>query len=262
MTAGTAQKISNAALSCAAGVASFLFSLSALIYLTQVDQKIVAALVAGAFCLLVSYVAAERPNSESARALAALSERLLAVEDGDLVSPAPPSVQRTMPKLAAALHSLGQRFFRVDAPLVVRGELRIENAMLSPALGLGMVHGDVSRTHQRLDAGPMFGGQGDADRSSDVDAVRAELEWLRNGQHDPARHALDFRNRVNLREEDRELISCEPGKQRTSFRIRNVLGIDHDTKPVRDHYQELVSASMSETVVDELEAIEVDEQHG
>ena len=106
MTAGTAQKISNAALSSAAGLASFLFSLSALIYLTQVDQKIFAALVAGAFCLLVSYVAAERPNSESARALAALSDRLLAVEDGDLVSPAPPSVQRSMPKLAAAVDSL------------------------------------------------------------------------------------------------------------------------------------------------------------
>ena len=106
MTAGTAQKISNVALSGAAGLASFLFSLSALIYLTQVDQKIFAALVAGAFCLLVSYVAAERPNSESARALAALSDRLLAVEDGDLVSPAPPSVQRSMPKLAAAVDSL------------------------------------------------------------------------------------------------------------------------------------------------------------
>lgn len=106
MTAGTAQKISNAALSGAAGLASFLFSLSALIYLTQVDQKIFAALVAGAFCLLVSYVAAERPNSESARALAALSDRLLAVEDGDLVSPAPASVYRSMPKLAAAVDSL------------------------------------------------------------------------------------------------------------------------------------------------------------
>jgi diguanylate cyclase len=35
-----------------------------------------------------------------------LSERLLAVEDGDLVSPAPPSVQRNMPKLAAAVDSL------------------------------------------------------------------------------------------------------------------------------------------------------------
>ena len=106
MTAGTAQKISNAILSCVAGVASFLFSLGALLFLTEFDQKMVAAIVAGAFCLLISYIAAERPNSESARALAALSERLLAVEDGDLVSPAPATVQRTMPKVAAAVDSL------------------------------------------------------------------------------------------------------------------------------------------------------------
>ena len=106
MTAGTAQKISNAILSCFAGAASFLFSLVALLYLTEFDQKLLAALVAGAFCLLVSYIAAERPNSENARALAALSERLLAVEDGDLVSPAPALVQLTMPKVAAAVDSL------------------------------------------------------------------------------------------------------------------------------------------------------------
>src|SRR5919107_6455325 len=106
MTAGTAQKISNAVLSCTAGIASFLFSLGALLYLTELDQKILAALVAGAFCLLISYVAAERPNSESARALSALSERLLAVEDGDLVSPAPPSVHHNMPKLATAVDTL------------------------------------------------------------------------------------------------------------------------------------------------------------
>jgi diguanylate cyclase (GGDEF)-like protein len=106
MKAGTAQKISNAILSCTAGFASFLFSLTALLYLTEFDEKILAALVAGAFCLLISYIASERPNSESARALAALSDRLLAVEDGDLISPAPPSVQRSMPKLAAAVDSL------------------------------------------------------------------------------------------------------------------------------------------------------------
>jgi diguanylate cyclase (GGDEF)-like protein len=106
MKAGTAQKISNAILSCAAGLASFLFSLAALLYITELDAKIVAALAAGTFCLLISYVASERPNSESARALAALSDRLLAVEDGDLISPAPPSVRRAMPKLAAAVDSL------------------------------------------------------------------------------------------------------------------------------------------------------------
>ncbi|MEO7276628.1 MAG: EAL domain-containing protein [Sphingomicrobium sp.] len=106
MRAGTAQKISNAVLSCAAGFASFMFSLAALLYLTEFDQKILAALVAGAFCLLISYIASERPNSESARSLAALSERLLAVEDGDLISPAPPALRRTMPKLAAAVDTL------------------------------------------------------------------------------------------------------------------------------------------------------------
>jgi diguanylate cyclase (GGDEF)-like protein len=106
MKAGTAQKISNAILSCAAGLASFLFSLGALLYLTAFNEKILAALVAGAFCLLVSYIASERPNSESARALAALGDRLLAVEEGDLMSPAPESLKRTMPKLAAAVDTL------------------------------------------------------------------------------------------------------------------------------------------------------------
>src|SRR3990170_6255603 len=106
MQAGTAQKVSNAILSCAAGFASFIFSLSALLYITELDGKIVAALVAGTFCLLISYIASERPNSESARALAAFGDRLLAVEDGDLVSPAPPIVRRTMPKLAAAVDTL------------------------------------------------------------------------------------------------------------------------------------------------------------
>ena len=106
MQSGTAQKISNAVLSCMAGFASFIFSLMALLYLTQLDQKIVAALVAGAFCLLISYIASERPNSENTRALTALGDRLLAVEEGDLVSPAPEAVRRAMPKVAAAVDSL------------------------------------------------------------------------------------------------------------------------------------------------------------
>ena len=144
MTAGTSQKVSNAILSCAAGLASFLFSLTALLYLTEFDQKIVAALAAGVFCLLVSYVAAERPNSESARALSALSERLLAVEDGDLVSPAPASVKNNMPKLAAAVDSL---FAEVRAS--------IENAhalgMYDPVTSL------PNRLHFRSEADKLLG---------------------------------------------------------------------------------------------------------
>jgi diguanylate cyclase (GGDEF)-like protein len=144
MKEGTAQKVSNTILSCAAGLASFLFSLTAFLYITQFDEKIVAALVAGAFCLLVSYVASERPNSESARALAALGDRLLAVEDGDLVSPAPPVVHRAMPKLAAAVDTL---FAEVRAS--------IENAhalgMYDPVTSL------PNRLHFRSEADKLLG---------------------------------------------------------------------------------------------------------
>ena len=144
MKEGTAQKISNALLSGAAGIASFIFSLAALLYITEFDEKILAAIVAGAFCLLISYVASERPNSENARALAALGDRLLAVEDGDLVSPAPALVRKNMPKIAAAVDTL---FSEVRAS--------IENAhalgMYDPVMSL------PNRLHFRSEADKLLG---------------------------------------------------------------------------------------------------------
>ena len=43
MREGTAQKVSNALLSGAAGFASFIFSLAAMLYLTEFDAKVLAA---------------------------------------------------------------------------------------------------------------------------------------------------------------------------------------------------------------------------
>jgi len=144
MQAGTAQKISNALLSSVAGFASFLFSLIALLFLTRFDEKIVASLVAGVFCLMISYVASERPNSESARALGALADRLMAVEDGDLISPAPPALREAMPKLATAVDTL---FAEVRAS--------IENAhalgMYDPVTSL------PNRLHFRSEADKLLG---------------------------------------------------------------------------------------------------------
>ncbi|HEU0098392.1 MAG TPA: EAL domain-containing protein, partial [Allosphingosinicella sp.] len=51
-------------------------------------------------------LAAERPNSAHARAVAALIDRLLAVGRGDLASPAPAALKRDMPALAAAVEGL------------------------------------------------------------------------------------------------------------------------------------------------------------
>jgi diguanylate cyclase (GGDEF)-like protein len=153
MRAGTAQKISNAILSCAAGVASFLFSMGAFLYITEINEQILAALVAGTFCLLISYIASERPNSESARALSALGDRLLAVEDGDLVSPAPPALRQTMPKLASDVDRL---FAEVRAS--------IENAhalgMYDPVTSL------PNRLHFRSEADKLLGEARQGSRSA------------------------------------------------------------------------------------------------
>ena len=175
MKEGTAQKISNAILSCAAGFASFLFSLTALLYLTEFDQKIIASLAAGAFCLMISYVASERPNSEGARALASLSDRLMAVEDGDLVSPAPPSVRRTMPKLAAAVDTL---FAEVRAS--------IENAhalgMYDPVTSL------PNRLHFRSEADKLLGEAAEGSHSAmlfvDLDRFKSVNDNLGHARGD------------------------------------------------------------------------------
>ena len=175
MKSETAQKFSNAILSCAAGFASFIFSLSALLYLTEFDEKILAALVAGVFCLMISYMASERPNSESARALSALGDRLLAVEDGDLVSPAPPEVRKTMPKLAAAVDTL---FAEVRAS--------IENAhalgMYDPVTSL------PNRLHFRSEADKMLGDSEDGSMSAmlfvDLDRFKTVNDSLGHARGD------------------------------------------------------------------------------
>src|SRR3546814_8020888 len=80
------QRISNMLLSLCAGFASFAFTLVAVLMMRDLDEQIAASLTMGLFALLIVWVAAERPNSAHARAVAALSDRLLAVDAGDLTS--------------------------------------------------------------------------------------------------------------------------------------------------------------------------------
>ncbi|QNM82909.1 EAL domain-containing protein [Sphingomonas sabuli] len=194
MQPGTTQKVSNAILSGAAGFASFIFSLSALLYITELNEKIVAALVAGTFCLLISYVASERPNSESARALAALGDRLLAVEDGDLVSPAPPLVRSVMPKVAAAVDSL---FAEVRAS--------IENAhalgMYDPVTSL------PNRLHFRSEADKLLA---DVDSGNKAAMLFVDLDRFKN-VNDSLGHARGDQLLIMVANRLRVVVTAELG---------------------------------------------------
>ena len=100
------EKISNFLVSLAAGFASFVFTLVAVLVLTDLNEKVAASLIMGLFALLIVWVASEQPNSSQARAVSALIKRLLAVGTGDLTTPTPSAVRREMPALAAAVDNL------------------------------------------------------------------------------------------------------------------------------------------------------------
>jgi diguanylate cyclase (GGDEF)-like protein len=99
-------KISNWLLSVLAGAAAFGLTLLGFLMLGRLDEQVVASLFIGLFALMVVRVAAERPNSGHARAVAALADRLLALGRGDLSSPAPLALRAEMPGLAAAVDNL------------------------------------------------------------------------------------------------------------------------------------------------------------
>ena len=103
---GVAEKVSNAILSATAGLASFLFTLAAVFLMSTFSFKLMASLTAGLFCLVICWIAGERPNSEGAKATKALIRRLLAVRDGDYQSPVPEQVMTGMPALGEAAERL------------------------------------------------------------------------------------------------------------------------------------------------------------
>ena len=201
MKEGTAQKISNVLLSGAAGFASFVFSLTAFLYITEFNEQILASIIAGAFCLLISYIASERPNSESARALAALADRLIAVEEGDLVSPAPASVRQSMPKLASAVDTL---FSEVRAS--------IENAhalgMYDPVTSL------PNRLHFRSEADKLLGEAVERTRSAmlfvDLDRFKMVNDSLGHARGDQLLIMVANRLRVVVTAELSDALTRRP----------------------------------------------------
>jgi diguanylate cyclase (GGDEF)-like protein len=110
----TVGKISNRLLSVLAGMSAFALTLLGFLLLGTLDQQVAASIIIGLFALTVVWMAAERPNSAHARAVAALIDRLMAVGRGDLTSAAPAAVRTELPALAAAVDGL---FAQVRASL-------------------------------------------------------------------------------------------------------------------------------------------------
>ena len=127
-----------------------------------------------------------------------------------------------------------------------------DHAAPGPA-ALGVVHRDV-RVAQQLARGHERPRQRDADARGDeelapVDPQRSLSERCTRSAEFDASHS-----RADAVEQDRELVAADPRD--------GVAGPQHPRDPRRQRDEELVADGMAEAVVDELEAVDVQEQDG
>jgi len=179
-------------LSACAGIASFLFTLFAFLMLSEFDEQVVASVFIGLFALLIVWIASEKPNSQHARAISALVDRLMAVGTGDLKSPAPAALREHMPTLAGAVEGLFRQ---------VRSN--IENvhamAMYDPITSL------PNRLHFRKEAERILKARGSKERLAllfiDLDGFKEVNDNLGHAQGDQTLALVAARLRSVLREE-------------------------------------------------------------
>ncbi|MBV9929696.1 MAG: EAL domain-containing protein [Alphaproteobacteria bacterium] len=169
------ERISGRMLSVIAGGAAFALTLLGFLLIGGLNQQVAASLLIGLFALCIVRMAAERPNAEQARAVAALIDRLLAVRRGDLTSPAPDALKQAMPELGSAVDGL---FEQVRSTLDDVHAL----AMYDPVTSL------PNRIHFRREAEQILRATR-ADGSSallfiDLDGFKEVNDWLGHAQGD------------------------------------------------------------------------------
>ena len=129
---------------------------------------------------------------------------------------------------------------------------RFEDLESGLALRLGGVHRHVG-VAQQLIGGVAVLADGDADAGADVDLLAQNPEGSPKGDSNSLRDAGRGGD-VGVLEQDGELVAAEAGGR--------VLGAQRRSDSVGRLDQHVVAGGVAEAVVDRLEVVEVDEEHG
>lgn len=131
-------------------------------------------------------------------------------------------------------------------------ELGVEEPPSLLARGLGRVEGEVGVAEEFLGMGAVEDGR-DADAGRHGDRSVGEVEGLAQGVHDLGRQGLGVAGFARSLDEDGELVAAEP---------RRGVGEPQDRgETAGDGDEELVADGVPHGVVDDLEVVEVDEEH-
>jgi hypothetical protein len=125
----------------------------------------------------------------------------------------------------------------------------------APAAGLlGAVHGGVGIADQVGGVGVRAGGQRDADAAADEGVAVLERERLRQRLEQALRDGDRVVRAADVLADEDELVAAEAGG--------HLVAADGRAQALGDRQQEAVAGVVAEAVVDDLEAVEVDEQDG
>ena len=136
---------------------------------------------------------------------------------------------------------------------------------IAAALPLGMVHGEVGVLQQGLRIVAVIGEERDPDAGADHHRLLAQIERMVERREHPLGDPGRVLGPPELAEHDRELVAAEPGDRR----LRTVAALARDEigaaqagrQAMREGLQQAVAGVVAEVVVDQLEMIEVEEQH-
>ena len=159
-----------------------------------------------------------------------------------------------MHRQRALLECAAQSGFEMDAPHRALGDaLLVKVESVAPAV-LGLVHRRVGMLHQRLGVPAVLRVQADADAGGNMQRVIADDQHLFQRLDDFFRHVRGGLAIPQIFQQDHELVAAQTGEC-------ILFAQQHPDAPGHG-LQHGIADGVAETVVDRLEPVQVDEQHG
>ncbi len=162
---------------------------------------------------------------------------------------------------AALADGRAEPFVQFGAALQVGAHGRGVEHHPALALGLGAVHREVGVAHQLVGGGARVGGrtafrgaEGDPDAGGDAEFAAADPVGLGERGAQPFGELLDLEPAERAADQGGELVAAEPGD--------GVPAADGALEPAGGLDQQLVADLVAGGVVDRLEAVQVEEEHG
>ena len=131
--------------------------------------------------------------------------------------------------------------------------VRVEQLVAAAARGLGAIHRDVRVAKHGIDRPRLRAADDDADAGRPEQLLLGDAERLGERLLQSLGDGAHVLGRRDVLGEHGELVAAQPRQ--------HVAGSELRLQPLRDGHQEAVADDVAEAVVDQLEAVEVDEQH-